>query len=249
MWASVIIFNISNYCVHSINSASPRSHAVGPEKDPIYSSGYSVDQVHGQPSGSAGTSELFRRVGNWAGGGSRGDVASDTGKFCLIQVPFSKPCWCWFICLFFLAHFGTWNILHVSVISLVLSCASSLLLRSLILSATHVNCPSMSQLLGICLTFQLHSSSKCFVCPSQIITKTIQTPSDYLSLSIFLYGSQKPYQLLVYFFCFCLFLSISLWWICTYVKHVLYSYMFYYLWAPTFQSWFIHKVLKLWAQQ
>ncbi|GFG28968.1 hypothetical protein Cfor_03344, partial [Coptotermes formosanus] len=60
-----------------IRPASPRSHAVGPEKDNLYGSS-SIDQVHGQPSGSAGASELFRRVSNWAGGGSRGDVASDT---------------------------------------------------------------------------------------------------------------------------------------------------------------------------
>lgn len=68
--------------MYSIRPASPRSHAVGPEKDNLYGSS-SIDQVHGQPSGSAGASELFRRVSNWAGGGSRGDVASDTGKSCI----------------------------------------------------------------------------------------------------------------------------------------------------------------------
>lgn len=60
-----------------INSASPRSHAVRPEKDNLYGS-YSIDQVHGQPSGSAGLPELFRQAGSWAGGGSRADVACDT---------------------------------------------------------------------------------------------------------------------------------------------------------------------------
>jgi len=59
-----------------INSASRRSHAVRPEKDNLYGS-YSIDQVHGQPSGSAGPPELFRH-GSRAGGGRRADVACDT---------------------------------------------------------------------------------------------------------------------------------------------------------------------------
>jgi len=60
-----------------INSASPRSHAVRPEKDNLYGS-YPIDQVHGEPSGSASPPELFRQGGSWAGGGSRADVACDT---------------------------------------------------------------------------------------------------------------------------------------------------------------------------
>lgn len=82
---------LCNCFVHSINSASPRSHAVRPEKDNLYGS-YSIDQVHGQPSGSASPPELFRQVGSWAGGGSRADVACDTGKFFITHVPFSKLC-------------------------------------------------------------------------------------------------------------------------------------------------------------
>jgi hypothetical protein len=82
---------VNTCCVHSIRSASPKSRAVGPEKDNLYGSS-SVDQVHGQPSGSVSASELFRRVSNWAGGGSRGDVACDTGKFCLTHLHFSKLC-------------------------------------------------------------------------------------------------------------------------------------------------------------
>ena len=138
MWAHVVIFHVCNCFVHSINSASPRSHAVRPEKDNLYGS-YPIDQVHGQPSGSASPPELFRQGGSWAGGGSRADVACDTGKFCLTHVPFSKLCWCWFIHFCSLALLPArgssvhGNILHVSFISLVLSYALSLLFCSLTL--------------------------------------------------------------------------------------------------------------------
>jgi hypothetical protein len=67
------------FCAHSIPSSSPGSHAVLLERDQLYNS-YAKDQVRRQPSGLASGSELFRRAGNWAGGGSRGDVACDTGK-------------------------------------------------------------------------------------------------------------------------------------------------------------------------
>jgi hypothetical protein len=68
-----------SFCTHSIPSSSPGSHAVLLERDQLYSS-YAKDQVRRQPTGPANASELFRRVGHWAGGGSRGDVACDTGK-------------------------------------------------------------------------------------------------------------------------------------------------------------------------
>jgi hypothetical protein len=78
------VYCLNTFCTHSIPSTSPGSHAVVLERDQLYGS-YSKDQVRRQPSGPASASELFRRVGYWAGGGSRGDVACDTGKLPILH--------------------------------------------------------------------------------------------------------------------------------------------------------------------
>ncbi|PSN34389.1 hypothetical protein C0J52_15171 [Blattella germanica] len=56
-----------------IPSTSPASHAVVLDRDHLYGS-YSKEQVRRQPSAPTSASELFRRVGHWASGGSRGDM-------------------------------------------------------------------------------------------------------------------------------------------------------------------------------
>jgi len=99
---------------------------------------------------------------------------------------------------------NTWNVSHVSVISLVLSYTSSLLFCSLILSATCVNYPSISHLLGILP--HLSASEPFWISYMSILDnyKKNQTPSVYLSLSISLFGSQKLYPLLLFNFSVCI---------------------------------------------
>ncbi|KAJ9593390.1 hypothetical protein L9F63_015094, partial [Diploptera punctata] len=60
-----------------IPSTSPRSHAVVLHRDHIYG-GYTKEPIRRQPSITAGTSDLFRRAGQWSNGPNRGDVAFDT---------------------------------------------------------------------------------------------------------------------------------------------------------------------------
>jgi hypothetical protein len=80
-WASrAIQYLSSSFYACSIFSTSPRNHEVVLERDRTYGS-YSKDQACRDPNGSASASELFRQVGYWTGGGSRGEVACDTGTF------------------------------------------------------------------------------------------------------------------------------------------------------------------------